>query len=152
MTPEPTNPTLPYASPGVEPGSHRNRTAVVFLFLALVLGGLACALLASLIFDRGRGSPAAVGVSCGAVAASPLSCVAWALRRTRAGKWVGLLLLAAGFVADVILIFAFLTAGTDFLTITWKYDPRLVMGWVTLWTIWQALAAASLVPGEVRLR
>ena len=152
MTTQPANPALEYARPRVEPATRRNRAAVVCLFVALVLGGLACALFASLLFDRGRGLPLAVYVSGGAVVASPLSCVAWALRRTPVGRWLGLLLLAGGFAADVILVSALWNAGTDFLRLTWNSDPRLVMGWVTLWTIWQALAAAALVPGEIRVR
>jgi hypothetical protein len=152
VTRQSANPTLDYAPSRVESAARRNPTAIVCLFVALVLGGLMCALLGSLIFDRGRGSPVAVGVSCAAVIASPLSCVAWALRRRRAGRRLVLFLLAGGLAADVVLACALWNAGTDFLGLAWNYNPRLVIGWTTLWILWQALAAAALVPGEADLR
>jgi hypothetical protein len=145
MTPEPANPTLDYAPPRVEWAILGNRAAVVCLFVFLVLDGLACVLpllVASLMF----GSPVAVCVFCGAVAA--FSCVAWALRRRPAGKRLGLFLLAGGLASDVVLVSVWLNLGTDFPGVDWNYIPRLVVGWATLWTTWQALAAASLVPGE----
>jgi hypothetical protein len=148
--------TLDYSTLPVEPAASRSRLSVACLFVALVLGGLACPVLANFIFDSGtifglgRGRHLVIAISCVAIVASPLSCVAWSLRHTRSGKGLALVLMAVAFVADGNLLAGVYPSGV--LVQAWSSNPSGFVGWLTLWTIWQALSARSLVRGEVRCR
>ena len=52
--------SLDYATPPAGPRSDRGRAAVGWMFVAMLLGGLACPCLAVFVFDVGRGSVWAV--------------------------------------------------------------------------------------------
>jgi hypothetical protein len=151
MTPEPANPTLPYARPRVEsPSPRSNPLVLACLFAALVLGGLACPMLAEFVFWGGA-SRMVNGISGAAVAAAPLSGVAWALRRTRNGRALALGLLAVAIVADVNLVSALWHADINLAWVA-RSRARAVLGWAVLWTIWQALALAAALVGRTNRR
>ena len=78
---EPTPTHLNYATPRPGPVPDGGRAATGWMFVILILAGLACLFAAALLGGDGHGWNSPLPVSFLAVVTSPLSGVAWAMRR-----------------------------------------------------------------------
>ena len=133
---------LEYATPPPGPALDRGRAAIGWMFVAMLLGGLACPFLAVLLFDVGRGSAWAVRTSSVAGVVSPLACVAWAMRHRTDGKWLARVLLAVAVVADAFLL-GVARRDAEYFRLAWRSSPSALAAWATLWLLWQAVALAA---------
>ena len=92
----------------------------------------------------GHGWASAFAVSCGAVVASPLSVVAWHLRRRPTGRRLAWVLLAAAVVANIALVVATRHEGFGYFQKAWSSLPLAVLAWAVLWSAWQVLVLLAL--------
>jgi hypothetical protein len=140
-----TRTTLDYALPPSPPPPDGGRAAIGWMFAAMLLGGLACVLLAMLLGGPGHGWSPALRISWVAVFASPLSAVAWAMRRRAVRNGVALLLLAAAIIADLTLLSATRSEEIDSFIRVWSSAPMRVTVWAMLWAAWQVVALGALL-------
>ena len=135
---------LEYATPRPGPVPDGGRAATGWLFVILLLAGVACPFVAALLAGDGHGWNSAFPASFLAAVTSPLSGVAWAMRRRRAGRGPTLILLATAIAADVTLVSFTRSEGVEYFGRAWSSEPGLMLTWAAAWALWQLVAAASL--------
>ena len=137
--------TLDYATPLPPRAPDGGRAAIGWLFVVMLLGGLACGFAALWLGGFGHGWSAASSVAWVAMLASPLSAVAWAMRRRGAGKVLGLLLVETAAVADVCLAVAAESEGIDPFVREWSSERGAMIAWAALWAMWQVVAFVAVL-------
>ena len=135
---------LEYATPQPGPVSDGGRAATGWLFVILLLAGVACPFVAALLGGEGRGWNSAFPVSFLAAVTSPLSGVAWALRHRPAGRGLALILLVTAVAADVTLVSFTRSEGVEYFGRAWSSEQGLTLTWAAAWALWQLVAAAAL--------
>jgi hypothetical protein len=141
---EPDRATLDYAIPPAPPAPVGGRAAAGWLFAALLLGGVACPMQAMMLFEVGRGSRI-VYVCCLAAITSPLSAVAWRMRRSIGGKVLAAALVAVALGADAVIAAAPRLEGEDYFRLSWSRQSWFLAGWFGTWGIWQVLCVGAVL-------
>jgi hypothetical protein len=79
---------------------------------------------------------------------SPVSVVAWGLRRQAMGKGLALLLIIAAIIANILLVSFTRSEGVEYFERAWSSLRGGVIVWACLWAMWQVVALAALLwPG-----
>ena len=113
--------------------------------------GLAVAALAVHLGGGGHGWTSAF-VSAAAVLLAPAAGVALALRGSRRGFVLALVLAALALVTDFEIVRGTLAEGTSYTRGAWQRAPGLVSLWACLWMSWQlALIPSMLRRSEARV-